>query len=91
MGNIVGKAKKAVQGFVKFVKKIINMVKFFMTYVGWVVAILILVVFLIIALAVLIRTAEHALGKWLDADYAGISTEGDYEYLVSSLGYAGCC
>lgn len=89
MGNIVGKAKKAVQGFVKFVKKIINMVKFFMTYVGWVVAILILVVFLIIALAVLIRTAEHALGKWLDADYAGISTEGDYEYLVSSLGYAG--
>lgn len=89
MGDLLGKAKKAAQGFMKFVKKIVDMVKFFMTYVGWVVAIIILVIFLIIALAVLIRTMEHALGKWLDADYAGISTEGDYEYLVSSLGYAG--
>lgn len=37
----------------------------------------------------MVKTSEHALGKWLNADYAGVSTAGDYEYIVSSLGYAG--
>ncbi|MBQ8298948.1 MAG: M23 family metallopeptidase [Clostridia bacterium] len=89
MGNFLEKIKKMKNGFKKFLDFIIDKVKFFMTQIGMIVAIFIIIVFFIIALAVLIRTAEHALGQWLDADYAGISTEGDYEYLVSSLGYAG--
>lgn len=44
---------------------------------------------MILAMAVLIQAAEHALGKLLDAEYGGIASDGDYEYLVSSLGYAG--
>ena len=40
-------------------------------------------------LLVLLKTAEHFLGKALNPNYAGVSTAGDYEYIVSSLGYAG--
>ena len=29
------------------------------------------------------------LARWLDPNYAGVSTTADYEYLVSSLGYSG--
>lgn len=37
----------------------------------------------------MIKTIENALARWLNPNYAGVSTTADYEYLVSSLGYSG--
>ena len=37
----------------------------------------------------LIKTIENLLARWFDPDYGGLSSTADYEYLVSSLGYAG--
>lgn len=54
-----------------------------------VVGLLIIALVVVVLVLVLVKTSEHALGKWLNADYAGVSTAGDYEYIVSSLGYAG--
>lgn len=56
---------------------------------GMIVGLLVLVLAVVVLVLVLVKTSEHALGKWLNADYAGVSTAGDYEYIVSSLGYAG--
>ena len=81
--------KKAVEGFKKAIKKVVNIVKFLLTPVGHVVGILVLVVFLIIVLAVILRTLSHFFASMFDPDYAGLSTDADYEYLVASIGYAG--
>lgn len=37
----------------------------------------------------MVRTVENFLARWFDPDYGGLSSTADYEYLVSSLGYAG--
>lgn len=89
MSNVVEEGKKVVQGFKKHLKKIIKACKFFMTQVGWGVALLILVIVLLIIIGILVKSLGHALAKWLSDEYAGISDNADYEYLVSSVGYAG--
>ena len=86
--GVVDGAKKFVSGFQKTIKKISGAIKFFSTYVGWVVGALILIIFLVIAITVLVNTIGHALAEFLGDD-VGISTDADYEYMVSSLGYAG--
>lgn len=84
----MGKIKQFASGIVKTIKSIINGIKFFSTYVGWVVAALILIVFIVIAVTVLVNTCAHMLAEFLGDD-VGISSDADYEYMVSSLGYAG--
>lgn len=86
--GVVDGAKKFVSGFQKTIKKISGAIKFFSTYLGWVVGALILIIFLVIAITVLVNTIGHALAEFLGDD-VGISTDADYEYMVSSLGYAG--
>ena len=84
----MGKIKQFASGIVKTIKSIINGIKFFSTYVGWIVAALILIVFIVIAVTVLVNTCAHMLAEFLGDD-VGISSDADYEYMVSSLGYAG--
>lgn len=86
--GVVDGTKKFVSGFQKTIKKISGAIKFFSTYLGWVVGALILIIFLVIAITVLVNTIGHALAEFLGDD-VGISTDADYEYMVSSLGYAG--
>ncbi len=82
------KLKKAAAGFVKVIKAIVNAVKFFSTQVGWVVGILLLLIFLLILISVLINTLGHAIAEFLGDD-VGISSEADYDYMVSSIGSSG--
>ncbi|MBQ9280543.1 MAG: hypothetical protein IJ215_05850 [Clostridia bacterium] len=89
INNAIDAVKKVVSGIIKWIKKIVNIVKFLMTPVGYVVGILILVVVIVIVLAVILKTLSNAFASWFDPEYAGISTDADYEYLVSSIGYAG--
>ncbi len=89
MGNIVEGAKKIVNKFKKLIDNIVKAVKFFSSTVGMIVGLVLSALVIVFILLVLIKTLEHALGKWLNVDYAGVSTAGDYEYLVSSLGYTG--
>ncbi len=84
----MGKIKEFASGIVKTIKSIVNGIKFFSTYVGWVVAALILIIFIVIAVTVLVNTCGHLLAEFLGDD-VGISSDADYEYMVSSLGYAG--
>lgn len=89
MENIKKVVKKVVNSFKKLIDKIVGAVKFFSSTVGMIVGLIIVVLVVVFILLYFVKVLEHALGKWLNADYAGVSTAGDYEYIVSSLGYTG--
>lgn len=89
----VGAAGKAVKGAINGMKKTIAKIKKFAKFaasgVGYVVSILAGIAIVIVLVLVAIRTVHHALGKWFDADYGGISTDEDYAVIVGSLSNAG--
>lgn len=87
--EIADKAKKAVNNLKSTVKKIRKAIKFFMTPIGYFVGIMLLVILLIIIIVVLAKTIKHAIGEWLDDDYAGIATTEDYATIMGTVTYAG--
>ena len=90
MEKIVNKVKEFAKAFQKIIKGIIKKVKFFATQVGFIVLMIILIIFVILAIYVAGRTILHSLNIWTEGnEYAGIATTEDYEVLVSSVGYAG--
>lgn len=86
---MLDKIKQAKEAVAKFVMKIKSMAKILMTKLGMAVAVVILVCVLAVILYVLIKAMGHFIADLFQDNYAGISTTGDYNYLVSSIGYAG--
>ncbi len=87
--GVQNKVKEVVSGFKKTLNSIKNSVKFFASQIGWIVLILIAVVILVVVIVILVQTIARTLGEWLGMDMGTPSAEGDYNYLVSSIGYAG--
>lgn len=85
----IDKIEKANAWISKKIKKLAKFIRFFTTQVGFIVGLVILALFVIIIVAVFLKSAGHFWGMVTDPEYAGISTEGDYKYIVSSIGYAG--
>ena len=71
------------------VKKVKGLIHFFITPIGQVFGILLLVIFGIVFVYVLGKVVGHTIGLFFNDDYAGISTSEDYETIVGSLGYSG--
>lgn len=69
--------------------KIKRTIRFFLTPIGHVLGILMLVVAGIILIYVMAKTIGHEIGLVFNDDYAGISTTEDYETIVGSIGYSG--
>ena len=59
-------------------KKIKMAIHFFLTPVGYVVGILLLVIFGVVLLYVIGKVIGHTIGLFFDDNYAGISTTEDY-------------
>lgn len=70
-------------------KKIKMAIHFFLTPVGYVVGILLLVIFGVVLLYVIGKVIGHTIGLFFDDNYAGISTTEDYETIIGSMGYTG--
>lgn len=69
--------------------KVKKTVRFFLTPIGHILGILILVATLLILLYVFAKAIGHTIGMFFNDDYAGISTTEDYETIVGSIGYTG--
>ena len=89
VNGVVDGIKKVYNGFKKTIKRAVKTVKFFLSGVGFVVSTLISVMITVLVMLVVVRTAQHAIAKYFNVEYAGISTDADYEVLVGSIGYAG--
>lgn len=89
VNGVADGVKKVYNGFKKTIKKVGQALKFFASGAGFVVSVLIGVIITIIVMLVVVRTAQHAISKFFNVEYAGISTDADYEVLVGSIGYAG--
>lgn len=89
MDKALDNIKKHIAGGKKFFKRIVNMVRFIATPLGHVIGMLVLICVIVLILAVVLKTISTAFAKWFDPNYAGLSTDEDYEVLVSSVGYAG--
>lgn len=89
VNGVVDGVKKVYNGFKKTIKRAVKTVKFFLSGVGFVVSTLISVMIIILVMLVVVGTAQHAIAKHFNVEYAGISTDADYEVLVGSIGYAG--
>lgn len=88
-GNIVENTKK-VAGKVKgFFTKIVKTVKFLMTPVGQFVGLVVLAASLAIIIYVISEVIQNATHHFFHGEFAGLSTTGDYENVISSLGYSG--
>lgn len=69
--------------------KIKTAIHFFLSPIGHVVGVLLLVIFGVILIYVVGKVVEHTIGIIFVDDYAGISTTEDYETIVGSMGYSG--
>lgn len=88
-GNIVENTKK-VAGKVKgFFTKVVKTVKFLMTPVGQFVGLVVLAASLAIIIYVISEVIQNATHHFFHGEFAGLSTTGDYENVISSLGYSG--
>lgn len=69
--------------------KVKSIIRFFLTPIGHVLGILMVVAVVVIFLYVISKTIGHTIGLVFEDDYAGISTTEDYETIVGSIGYTG--
>ena len=88
-GNIVENTKKVVGKVKGFFTKIVKTVKFLMTPVGQFVGFVVLAASLAIIIYVISEVIQNATHHFFHGEFAGLSTTGDYENVISSLGYSG--
>lgn len=81
--------KNAAAKVKSFVNTLIKMFKFVVTPLGQIIGVLVLVVVLVALVYVAAKALKHTLGIFGNNEYAGISTDEDYETIIGSLGYTG--
>lgn len=70
-------------------EKIKTAIHLFLSPIGHLIGILILVIFGVVFVYVVGKVIEHTIGTIFVDDYAGISTTEDYETIIGSMGYSG--
>lgn len=88
-GNIIENTKKAAGKVKDFFSKLSKTIKFLLTPIGQAIGLIILVASLAVTIYVIAAVIQNEVHKFFHGEFAGLSTTGDYETVISSLGYSG--